>query len=759
MSSKTSVAESSTANLGPYILPADDAPPDPADIVDDDFWVRCCLEDAIEFFHAKLPDAVRTWITEKWGINDDIIDNKQIGFNPGGNEVVDHLLNAGYDRQTILRAGIANCNALKHIYECNTSNDCYHDSLPDPLDVLADARSNGTITTSQIDLQAVIDRLVNSAYDLDLYNWWDDRVVFPYRNGDGQFSYLIGRATPSTTDKFYDDGFVSLDEADFDDGPSLINVDDTVAFSTPAIKVDSPGTNLTLTNHTDANVDVTATWEPKEGSTTFSMGALVADGHLSLTLDDYGTYLFEFTDQATGAVTAKLGVAVTKYDQYEKAVIPELRNEPTFEDDRAKYIKQPVNRPWVNRSVINEPLFGVSTARDGLPLVITEGITDAIMAHQHGIPCIAPATTQFKKEHYPEVARFAKEAGEVYVVNDSETTDSGINGALKTATYLRDEDVEAYVGELPLPDGREKIDLAEYLKANNKETLVTDVLSSAIPPREHSLFDPSEHEVNYIPEQNPNKAAHAPTVVDERRETGSSNVEAPDEDYVSDLYHLNLKDVVNDTGSPTAESRHAIDLARCEGDAGAIYRGQNPLYRGDNPIAHEGQSHSGYFVFFQEKVRNPDQDETWFRLRAHSFKNGGYNALLWLLCDAGVRSTEHPHGALTHEEVWEVWKHAKRADYVDLPDDDPIPTRALWHLADEHDAAPESIIPDSHEEDRSLPPSLYNDALDIVRDEYGLDPGRETRDVADDDSGRSSSSGSRSEPATAPTDEVPNLGE
>ncbi|AKU09872.1 hypothetical protein ABY42_18845 (plasmid) [Haloferax gibbonsii] len=58
----------------------------------------------------------------------------------------------------------------------------------------------------------------------------------------------------------------------------------------------------------------------------------------------------------------------------------------------AKYLKQKLT----DANYCEEPIFGVETIEDGQPVIITEGIADAIAAHEIGLPAISPVTTQFK---------------------------------------------------------------------------------------------------------------------------------------------------------------------------------------------------------------------------------------------------------------------------------------------------------------------------------------------------------------------------
>jgi len=132
-------------------------------------------------------------------------------------------------------------------------------------------------------------------------------------------------------------------------------------------------------------------------------------------------------------------------------------------------------------------------------------------------------------------------------------------------------------------------------------------------------------------------------------------------------------------------------------------------YRGMNPLGHTGDSEN-YFV-----VNNSQY--------AYDHKRCvGYNALTYLLCDAGERPIDDPHGSLSDKERFVAWKHAKENGL--LSKDDPIPQGGLIHIAVEHGLCEPTDI----QEERKLPIEAYNNALDVVRDEYGLEPGRDPYD-------------------------------
>ncbi|WP_241434402.1 type IV secretion system DNA-binding domain-containing protein [Natronorubrum tibetense] len=75
-----------------------------------------------------------------------------------------------------------------------------------------------------------------------------------------------------------------------------------------------------------------------------------------------------------------------------------------------------------NYTIVEEPIYGRETIRDGEPLVITEGMADAITAHAHGIPCISPVTKTFKLKHRDVLADIirGRQIPDVYFLQDSD---------------------------------------------------------------------------------------------------------------------------------------------------------------------------------------------------------------------------------------------------------------------------------------------------------------------------------------------------
>lgn len=348
------------------------------------------------------------------------------------------------------------------------------------------------------------------------------------------------------------------------------------------------------------------------------------------------------------------------------------------DDVPGKYLKLANTKPWVADGVVFEPIYGCGTVEPDQDLILTEGITDAIRAHEAGFACISPVTKAFKRDHYDVLLEYAEQAETAFLCFDSEASGVGLDGALRTAWFLQDNGVEALVAELPRGDREEKVDLAEFLKDHSAADLRA-ILDDAIPASEHPEFEPTVHG---------DRAGEA-----DSDDVGSSRPRPKKSGRKqSALFDLEISDVIE------ADSRYGV----------------RPGYRGDNPIAHVGDSHSEYFVY----------ESYGGGMRARDFKaEHTYTPLTWLLCAAGVRSTSSPAGSLDDREIWEAWRYAREQEI--LGDTDPIPWRARLHIAREHDLAPPMLIDAAADDPARLPPSIHNRILETVETEYGLNPGKD----------------------------------
>lgn len=156
------------------------------------------------------------------------------------------------------------------------------------------------------------------------------------------------------------------------------------------------------------------------------------------------------------------------------------QTEETADGLQGKYIKQKIlpGGPV-------EPIYGVDSVRDGKPLIITEGIADAISVHQAGHPCISPVTTGFKLARIDDAAAICRRASRVIIINDNEDNEAGLNGAIRTALALANHSLDPYLSIIPRADGATKTDLNDYLRCGGD---LNDLLAKAMPASEHPRY-------------------------------------------------------------------------------------------------------------------------------------------------------------------------------------------------------------------------------------------------------------------------------
>jgi len=136
-------------------------------------------------------------------------------------------------------------------------------------------------------------------------------------------------------------------------------------------------------------------------------------------------------------------------------------------DPAKKYIKHLTNGeryPFVGANAVENIIYGVDSIKDANELIITEGIVDAILGIQAGYSVLSPVTTRFSQNQIQQLVKLAENASSIYMVNDSEESESGLKGALATAEALhqRGKDVRL----VTLPRGhKDKVDLADYLQS------------------------------------------------------------------------------------------------------------------------------------------------------------------------------------------------------------------------------------------------------------------------------------------------------
>lgn len=428
----------------------------------------------------------------------------------------------------------------------------------------------------------------------------------------------------------------------------------------------------------------------------------------------------------------------------------------------AKYLKQATDKPWVDNRAVSEPIYGLDTVEADEPLIITEGMTDAIMAHQAGFNCISPVTKQFKSEHHRPLLLQAQRASEVYLCLDNEASAEGLKGALKTGTFLAENGVDAKVATLPRTDAS-KVDLADYLKAHTASDL-EGVLDAAVDPSDvrctaddwpgeyavvhdgqpAQLVGASESTCRATPAPDTDVADRAEFYLasdDTQEAPGVAVRYAPPEEtepvaltleQVADRHDLwrattpqtEIRVLAFDTSSrDDYDPESAPSSSSDTGEGSALFdldirdvTGMDHLERGTNPIQHRGDSEN-YFVIIQE-----GNDYLAYDHKAEA----GYYALTFLLAESAEsdRTVDAPQGRLTDTDIFHAWRHAKREGYI--PAGDPAPYRALLHVVCDQDLMPEDMVPsaDDYADGDQLPATVYNRAVEAIQAEYGVSPGR-----------------------------------
>ncbi|THE65826.1 hypothetical protein D8Y22_05430 [Salinadaptatus halalkaliphilus] len=154
---------------------------------------------------------------------------------------------------------------------------------------------------------------------------------------------------------------------------------------------------------------------------------------------------------------------------------------------KGKYIKLAMSKGY---SAANEPIYGQESIVDGEPLVITEGIADAISAHAHGIPCISPVTTTVKTELRDKLSDMIQSHGipDVHFIQDADPPETSIPAeddleydeeackeALNTRLLFSPTDLPADLTADQIVDAYQSDELGALLEEHNIATDPEDV--------------------------------------------------------------------------------------------------------------------------------------------------------------------------------------------------------------------------------------------------------------------------------------------
>ena len=349
--------------------------------------------------------------------------------------------------------------------------------------------------------------------------------------------------------------------------------------------------------------------------------------------------------------------------------------------------------------LLDEPFFGLNTLDDDDTVVIAEGIADAITAAEAGHAVLSPVTTEFKRKHFDPLCDRLEEhdVGEVVVLPDSEeasfaridsddlpnepqqffeainipSTPPGLGGALRTANYLCENGIDAFVSQLPRA-GLRKVDLDDYLHGWHDD--LDAVLRSARKPQTYPEFETA---------------------------TASQDTTTPPADGATDT-HPEDPDADPHGGRDSPLTRDSDGSALWELDVGDVNDDLTAGYRGKNPLGHTGDSET-YFVVYEKPL--DDGDTALIGKDYKRAENPRFTGCTYLLVEQGERSVSDPEGELSAKETWVAWKTARKRELID--GSDVIPSAALEYIAKEAVHYPVDKVPD----DDPLPATAHNQAL------------------------------------------------
>ena len=128
---------------------------------------------------------------------------------------------------------------------------------------------------------------------------------------------------------------------------------------------------------------------------------------------------------------------------------------PDHEWEKSKYKKLAVRNdrnnshvaPCIRNDVLyNEDVLLTRPER----VIITEGVTDCISLMEHGFPVVSPVTVQIREADWERLLPKLAGVKTVYICQDNEVSEAGMQGALKTARILAQHGIATRVAVLPL---------------------------------------------------------------------------------------------------------------------------------------------------------------------------------------------------------------------------------------------------------------------------------------------------------------------
>ncbi len=153
---------------------------------------------------------------------------------------------------------------------------------------------------------------------------------------------------------------------------------------------------------------------------------------------------------------------------------------PNNKWEQGKYKKLPVydehQRPTIAPFINNAVLFNEDALLSKPErIIITEGVTDCIALMQQGFPVISPVTVRIRGEDWKRLIPKLRNVKTVYICQDNEISEAGLNGALITARTLAKHQIATKVVTIPLNESQDQARCALRERFN---------LTTAVGPKE-----------------------------------------------------------------------------------------------------------------------------------------------------------------------------------------------------------------------------------------------------------------------------------
>jgi DNA primase len=136
-----------------------------------------------------------------------------------------------------------------------------------------------------------------------------------------------------------------------------------------------------------------------------------------------------------------------------------------------KFLKMLVHskaHDFVSQTITNS-LYNINDARGSAELLLCEGYADTVAAAMLGFKVVSPGTINLNRGDHDLLFGALHGVKKVTIVFDSEANRAGETGAAALGQLLHEHGENTCVAQFPLPDGYEKIDVADYLKSHTRE--------------------------------------------------------------------------------------------------------------------------------------------------------------------------------------------------------------------------------------------------------------------------------------------------